>query len=118
MPSPYKVRDDLIFYFVTPATTEIYSLSLHDALPIWTSYRSSTRRAADRPSPPASSRQSRRRGDRRRQAPSAGQRSAPPARSEEHTSEPSHVSISYAVFCLKKKKTGISSMRGLEFYDI
>src|SRR5699024_11940216 len=27
-----------------------------------------------------------------------------PARSEEHTSELSHVSISYAVFCLKKKK--------------
>src|SRR5207249_10993099 len=26
-------------------------------------------------------------------------------RSEEHTSEPSHVSISYAVFCLKKKTT-------------
>src|SRR6266496_1976083 len=26
------------------------------------------------------------------------------ARSEEHTSEPSHVEISYAVFCLKKKK--------------
>src|SRR5699024_11302796 len=25
-------------------------------------------------------------------------------RSEEHTSEPSHVSISYAVFCLKRKK--------------
>src|SRR5438128_3458352 len=25
-------------------------------------------------------------------------------RSEEHTSEPSHGSISYAVFCLKKKK--------------
>src|SRR5690349_22366462 len=25
-------------------------------------------------------------------------------RSEEHTSEPSHVEISYAVFCLKKKK--------------
>src|SRR2546428_9456636 len=26
------------------------------------------------------------------------------ARSEEHTSEPSHDQISYAVFCLKKKK--------------
>src|SRR5215813_6682643 len=26
-----------------------------------------------------------------------------PGRSEEHTSEPSHVRISYAVFCLKKK---------------
>src|SRR5690625_5334122 len=25
-------------------------------------------------------------------------------RSEEHTSEPSHVAISYAVFCLKKKR--------------
>src|SRR2546427_9400604 len=28
-----------------------------------------------------------------------------PARSEEHTSEPSHSQISYAVFCLKKKNT-------------
>src|SRR5437660_7455414 len=28
----------------------------------------------------------------------------PDHRSEEHTSEPSHVAISYAVFCLKKKK--------------
>src|SRR5690606_41452975 len=27
----------------------------------------------------------------------------PEARSEEHTSEPSHVKISYAVFCLRKK---------------
>src|SRR5258705_4239200 len=26
-----------------------------------------------------------------------------PPRSEEHTSEPSHLGISYAVFCLKKK---------------
>src|SRR5437660_7198705 len=29
---------------------------------------------------------------------------APQLRSEEHTSESSHVAISYAVFCLKKKK--------------
>src|SRR2546430_8693430 len=29
----------------------------------------------------------------------------PAARSEEHTSEPSHSQISYAVFCLKKKRT-------------
>src|SRR6266516_5220227 len=28
-------------------------------------------------------------------------------RSEEHTSEPSHRTISYAVFCLKKKKKNI-----------
>src|SRR5213079_3504277 len=36
-----------------------------------------------------------------------GERPAPPRRSEEHTSElQSPVVISYAVFCLKKKKTG------------
>src|SRR5476651_1339417 len=29
----------------------------------------------------------------------------PPIRSEEHTSELRHANISYAVFCLKKKKT-------------
>src|SRR3712207_7190143 len=31
------------------------------------------------------------------------------ARSEEHTSNSSHANISYAVFCLKKKKTIINS---------
>src|ERR1039458_6766353 len=29
--------------------------------------------------------------------------------SEEHTSESSHLGISYAVFCLKKKKTNLNS---------
>src|SRR6266498_4355150 len=33
-----------------------------------------------------------------------GRRRASAARSEEHTSNSSHVRISYAVFCLKKKK--------------
>src|SRR5439155_23305180 len=33
-------------------------------------------------------------------------------RSEEHTSELQHVSISYAVFCLKKKKTGLDARSG------
>src|SRR6185295_19854776 len=33
---------------------------------------------------------------------------ADPARSEEHTSDSSHANISYAVFCLKKKKNEIS----------
>src|SRR5438067_5089562 len=72
------------FFFIDTATTEIYTLSLHDALPIW-------RR---RPSPPCS--------------PVRLFRTAfgkVELRSEEHTSESSHVSISYAVFCLKKKNT-------------
>src|ERR1044071_698174 len=72
----------LSLFFNDTATTEIYTLSLHDALPI--SGLGGDRGAA----PPAS-------------------RSAVVARdrSEEHTSElQSRVDISYAVFCLKKKE--------------
>src|ERR1044071_10511903 len=66
------------FFFNDTATTEIYTLSLHDALPIWFAY------------------------DRLHAAgPSA--RPYGCTRSEEHTSElQSRVDISYAVFCLKK----------------
>src|SRR6266542_238128 len=75
----------LIFFFTDSATTDIYTLSLHDALPIsrWPggcaspSGRSDPRRAC-RPSPP-----------RLRDRKSTRLNS-------------SHGSISYAVFCLKK----------------
>src|ERR1051326_9627349 len=70
----------LFFFFNDTATTEIYTLSLHDALPICRpdDCASRTWHVARRPA----------RG-----------------RSEEHTSElQSHSFISYAVFCLKKKK--------------
>src|SRR5216110_4014938 len=85
------------FFFNDTATTEIYTsshtLSLHDALPISAPpARASARRRAGRTG-----------GSRhRRPRPPA----APPARrSEEHTSElQSRELISYAVFCLKKKK--------------
>src|SRR5690349_23753012 len=70
-----------LFFFNDTATTEIYTLSLHDALPI-------SRRVPRRCTWCC----------RRRAAP--GRRCR---RSEEHTSELSHVEISYAVFCLKKK---------------
>src|SRR5437588_7299283 len=36
------------------------------------------------------------------------------ARSEEHTSEPSHTVISYAVFCLKKKKNRARAPRAAQ----
>src|SRR3712207_8913480 len=41
------------------------------------------------------------------EAPAAAERQARAARSEEHTSDSSHANISYAVFCLKKKKTRV-----------
>src|SRR5689334_24142540 len=73
------------FFFNDPAATEIYTLSLHDALPIcggaegtegwaliWGVWRSLVRHGRDRKSTRLNS---------------------------------SHSSISYAVFCLKKKNT-------------
>src|SRR5687768_18038399 len=75
------------FFFNDTATTEIYTLSLHDALPIcrcaWTSARNSRQRTA-------------RDGGPRRRAPRRDRKST--------RLNSSHGYISYAVFCLKKKK--------------
>src|SRR5208282_6926429 len=68
------------FFFNDTATTEIYTLSLHDALPI--SGRASWLNTAKPMKYP----------------------SAPPADRKSTRLNSSHGSISYAVFCLKKKK--------------
>src|SRR5262245_65020281 len=74
----------LFFFFNDTATTEIYTLSLHDALPIsstWTCRCCCSR----------STRSS---------------RSGPSTRRDRKSTRlnSSHLGISYAVFCLKKKK--------------
>src|SRR6266849_8578942 len=70
------------FFFNDTATTEIYTLSLHDALPIAPMIPSGTLRCGFRTSPASwSDRKSTRLNS-------------------------SHEWISYAVFCLKKKKIG------------
>src|SRR2546421_5684366 len=74
----------LFFFFNDTATTEIYTLSLHDALPI------SSRAAGGRP---------RTRCRRRRRRSRASDRDRKSTRLNS-----SHDQISYAVFCLKKKK--------------
>src|SRR5256885_3915508 len=71
------------FFFNDTATTEIYTLSLHDALPI---------------SPICPQCVLAKRQRFARQHLNLQRR-----RSEEHTSNSSHLVISYAVFCLKKK---------------
>src|SRR6266480_7105495 len=73
-----------LFFFNVPPTTEIYTLSLHDALPI------SDPAIADTPDATARSRgaASHHRGIRDRKSTRLNS---------------SHMSISYAVFCLKKK---------------
>src|SRR6266540_6256481 len=72
------------FFFNDTATTEIYTLSLHDALPICT-----TRRIR----PPARIMSTARSSTRSRRTDRKSTRL-----------NSSHITISYAVFCLKKKK--------------
>src|SRR5215203_6374992 len=72
------------FFFNDTATTEIYTLSLHDALPLSTAQPAACC-AAGRDSP------------RRQTAPARKDRKSTRLNS-------SHANISYAVFCLKKKK--------------
>src|SRR5258707_3320223 len=81
--------DFFFFFFNDTATTEIYTLSLHDALPIYGCSRISAKA---------------------RSRVASGWFFAVPASScnEDRKStrlNSSHANISYAVFCLKKKKT-------------
>src|SRR5690554_7137261 len=89
----------LFFFFNDTATTEIYTLSLHDALPIFDSPRRflaelspMTQRTAsmmlDLPQPLGHGREDR----------------------KSTRLNSSHVRISYAVFCLKKKKKKIKEL--------
>src|SRR5471032_1730676 len=72
------------FFFNDTATTEIYTLSLHDALPIWAAPQSSLRHSPS----------------------TASVASAPVGNLDRKSTRlnSSHITISYAVFCLKKKK--------------
>src|SRR5690242_21421951 len=93
-----RIRRSTLFFFKDPATTEIYTLSLHDALPI---YRpAADQRVPDAPGvPPAPL------GNRAAALPAyvGGQGDRKSTRLNS-----SHMSISYAVFCLKKKNTPIT----------
>src|SRR5690348_18331000 len=76
------------FFFNDTATTEIYTLSLHDALPIFLERRRCGRGARGRTEPPLPLHRRRWRTSDRKST----------------RLNSSHPSISYAVFCLKKKK--------------
>src|SRR5690606_41276003 len=87
--------------------TQLYTLSLHDALPISSAIASSARRAPMPKRLPCSAARTRTWCWPTSSSPTAARASRPStrSRSEEHTLNSSHVKISYAVFCLKKKKT-------------
>src|SRR5690348_17938176 len=98
--APSHIRSTPIFFFKDPATPDIYTLSLHDALPICAAqaYPDRAVRAGAlcvlgiirvRPDLQAAGRPAFRRLTDRKST----------------RLNSSHPSISYAVFCLKKKKT-------------
>src|SRR2546422_6210191 len=87
IPAPFSV---LFFFFNDTATTEIYTLSLHDALPIYRRGCPGSRRPG--------------RAARTGRGPSSRDRKSTRLNS-------SHGYISYAVFCLKKKKKHTSSSK-------
>src|SRR2546430_15716178 len=78
------------FFFNDTATTEIYTLSLHDALPISTTNRSIVESEAPT----------------RSKSESPNEISPTPKAKDRKSTRlnSSHSQISYAVFCLKKKK--------------
>src|SRR3712207_7893868 len=95
----------VVFFFNDTATTEIYTLSLHDALPIFLAQQNRTLEQladdSDRVLAPLAR-------DRQRitgfiDAAQGAARATVDRKSTRLNS--SHANISYAVFCLKKKKT-------------
>src|SRR5947207_7127181 len=94
--SSHPATISVYFYFNDTATTEIYTLSLHDALPIWRTR--GVRRSGPRSRPRPGRRPCRSRCSTRHPSPTSW-------RSEEHTSElQSHSDLVCRLLLEKKKK--------------
>src|SRR2546425_9422920 len=91
----------VFFFFNDTATTEIYTLSLHDALPIC---RSRLRRALRRAAAQA-------RHPEVRRGPALGEDPRRGVRSEEHTSELQSLAYLVCRLLLEKKKKNINAQR-------
>src|SRR5438034_7203228 len=88
----------VFFFFNDPATTEIYTLSLHDALPIFNPPKTETALLVA--------------------SHSCHTRAARPRDRKSTRLNSSHTVISYAVFCLKKKKKQKDNIKkGNKYHD-
>src|SRR2546422_6058660 len=90
----------LFFFFNDTATTEIYTLSLHDALPIWQRDPGIGGALARHPQSRAVLK-----------AAVPGEKGRRPGDRKSTRLNSSHGYISYAVFCLKKKKKESNRIR-------
>src|SRR3712207_8429076 len=100
---------NIFFFFNDTATTEIYTLSLHDALPISVPARKGAAEhpASRRRNGPAS--RLRQQRPTRRAVREPARRGALQRDRKSTRLNSSHANISYAVFCLKKKKRSTSA---------
>src|SRR2546426_6426692 len=97
------------FFFNDTATTEIYTLSLHDALPISSRTSRGTGSTPRRSAGPAAATPPRSR--------SPSSRGASRSRDRKSTRlNSSHLVISYAVFCLKKKKKYVTRLSDVHHF--
>src|SRR3712207_9444158 len=98
----------IFIFFNDTATTEIYTLSLHDALPIWLALKASRFRCDARPGDPTAATKFAMRSVARRHCVLSEEIAELDAHIERDRKSTrlnsSHANISYAVFCLKKKK--------------
>src|SRR3712207_8688601 len=106
----------MIFFFNDTATTEIYTLSLHDALPICNVRRTAppspenaTARRVGRDPSAAPGNEPSVANVMMRVGSTAGERLAATRKVDRKSTRlnSSHANISYAVFCLKKKKNKV-----------
>src|SRR5690349_23810313 len=93
--SHYPLKFSVLFFFKATAATDIYTLSLHDALPIFVTMRWVQTAGLGLPVATYAVRAS--------VHPIAATSEGGPDRKSTRLNS-SHVEISYAVFCLKKKK--------------
>src|SRR3712207_9067567 len=91
------------FFFNDTATTEIYTLSLHDALPISRNFRSHA--TSDAPWRPLGNATTAGSGNRAQEPVQLVAVDPQQADRKSTRLNSSHANISYAVFCLKKKNT-------------
>src|SRR3989442_11752126 len=97
-----------LFFFNDTATTEIYTLSLHDALPIYVPAPAvqPAKKAVVKPPPPKPAAPTTLTLAAGTRVPLAASESISTRQDRKSTRlNSSHVRISYAVFCLKKKTT-------------
>src|SRR2546422_7718022 len=106
----------MIFFFNDTATTEIYTLSLHDALPIFLA--AEARRKPDGGPHQDRNRMVRESLAQHRDGPFSRARGVSEEDRKSTRLNSSHGYISYAVFCLKKKKNNRNNTNPYYEYNI